>query len=155
MSTTTAPATSTQADDPQLSAADVQNLEALASSIATDESLSAGVRVIASQLLTQAADRQRALTNDTEYLSPNKACHLVGVSRPLFNRLLDEGRIPFYSTPGGHRKVRRSDVLEYVAHRDEVAGQLAAARRDRSTIEQRIAAESGMSPEKARRLGLG
>lgn len=47
-------------------------------------------------------------------LSTSEAAAMVGVTRPTFARYLDAGRIP-YAQPGTHRKVKRSDVLAFIA----------------------------------------
>jgi len=43
-------------------------------------------------------------------LSAQQAADLLGVSRPHLNVLLDRERIPYTTTAGGHRRIRRSDV---------------------------------------------
>lgn len=107
------------------------------------------------QVLALIADGESvALVGPEEHLSPNQAAALVGVSRPLLNRLLDEGRIPYFTTEGGHRKVKRSDVDAYVEDRDKITAQLAQARREQQSVKQEIVDELGMTPERARRLGL-
>ena len=94
------------------------------------------------------------LVDPDDILSPNQAAALVGVSRPLLNRLLDDGRIPFFTTEGGHRKIKRRDVSAYLDDRDKIASQLAQARRDRRSVNEEVADELGLTPERAKRLGL-
>ncbi|MCB1029669.1 MAG: excisionase family DNA-binding protein [Microthrixaceae bacterium] len=88
------------------------------------------------------------------HLSPNDAARIVGVSRPLFNRILDEGRIAFFETDGGHRKIKLAAIRAYIEERDEIAAQLAAARAARRSDGEIIAEELGLDAETAKRLGI-
>ena len=87
-------------------------------------------------------------------LTPNEAARLVGVSRPLLNQILDEGRIPFFETAGGHRKIKVAAVRTYIEERDLIAGQVAAARASRTPDGDVIAVELGLDAKTAKRLGF-
>jgi excisionase family DNA binding protein len=55
------------------------------------------------------AERVAVLREDEE-LSPEQAAVILGISRPLVVRRMDDGRLPFRYV-GAHRRCRLSDVL--------------------------------------------
>ena len=65
------------------------------------------------------------------FLTTQQGADLLGVSRPTFVKLLEDGHVPF-TQPGRHRRVLLSDVL---AHRDRV-------RRERGRALDELAAVS-------------
>ncbi len=48
-----------------------------------------------------------------EILSTQQAADLLGVSRPHLNVLLDRERIPYTTTSGGHRRIKRADIERF------------------------------------------
>lgn len=48
-------------------------------------------------------------------LNPVDAAELLGVHRDTVTRWADEGKLPCWVTPGGHRRFRRSDVEALLA----------------------------------------
>lgn len=59
---------------------------------------------------------------DDEYLAPGDVARLLCVSARTVSRWADQGRIPHVVTVGGHRRFRRSDVLELLATQARQAG---------------------------------
>lgn len=53
------------------------------------------------------------------------------MSRPLLNLILDDGRIAFFETAGGHRKIKLAAIRAYIEERDSIATQPAAVRAER------------------------
>jgi excisionase family DNA binding protein len=61
----------------------------------------------------QAHGRESETVVVRETLSTQHAANLLGVSRPHLTMLLDRDRIPYQTTVGGHRRIRRSDIEDY------------------------------------------
>lgn len=64
--------------------------------------------------VVEALARGMAITvapHDTR-LTTQEAADLLGISRPTFVKLLEQGELP-YSQPGRHRRVLLTDVLDY------------------------------------------
>lgn len=64
-------------------------------------------------LREQAQGRESKIVVVRETLSAQQAADLLGVSRPHLTMLLDRDRIPYQTTAGGHRRIRRSDIEDY------------------------------------------
>jgi excisionase family DNA binding protein len=63
-------------------------------------------------------------------LSTTEAADILNVSRPYVVKLLDQGLIPFVATEGNHRRIKRTDLLEFKRQKDaerrKLADELAA-----------------------------
>ncbi|WP_205687446.1 helix-turn-helix domain-containing protein [Cellulomonas endophytica] len=75
-------------------------------------------------VLLRAADRLASgappVDDDGGWLRTGQAAAMLGVSRRTLVRLLDDGRLPYDRTgPGGHRRLRRRDVLAHLDDRRE------------------------------------
>ena len=138
-----------------LSSADRGHVAELTNQIRKASDVPKAVRDVLSNVLGLVAEgRDVAMLEAAAHLSPNDAARLVGVSRPLLNQILDEGRIAFFETAGGHRKIKLEAIHAYIEERDEIAAQLAAARAARRSDGDIIADELGLDPETAKRLGI-
>lgn len=73
-----------------------------------------------------AAGQDATVVSSDAHLTSNQAAALLGMSRPLLNKLLDEGRIPFHRN-GRDRRIAMSDVTSYIAERDRLKQAHAAA----------------------------
>lgn len=142
-------------DASTFSVSDRQRIAAAAARFASDEELPAEVVSFFAGLLGRLADgREIATIEKDELLTSNEAADLIGLSRPLVNQLLDEGRLAFHTTQGGHRRIRAADVVDYIRQRDELAHRLAEARARGRTPAQEVADELGLSKEEAEVLGI-
>lgn len=64
----------------------------------------------AEALRCEANGEQPQIVVVRETLSAQQAADLLGVSRPHLNVLLDRERIPYTTTTGGHRRIKRADI---------------------------------------------
>jgi excisionase family DNA binding protein len=53
----------------------------------------------------------------TEQFSSFQIGKLLHVSRQAINQWIDRGYMTSFRTPGGHRRVRRSDLIDFLMHR--------------------------------------
>ena len=63
-----------------------------------------------------------ASRDDTEWLTLGQAARFLGVAQSTIRKWSDQGRVPTFYTPGGHRRYRRSD-LETFLERSGPGGQ--------------------------------
>ncbi len=63
-----------------------------------------------------------ASRDDTEWLTLGQAARFLGVAQSTIRKWSDQGRVPAFYTPGGHRRYRRPD-LETFLERSGPGGQ--------------------------------
>jgi excisionase family DNA binding protein len=52
--------------------------------------------------------------DDSEWLTLGQAARFLGVAQSTIRKWSDQGRVPAFYTPGGHRRYRRSDLETFV-----------------------------------------
>lgn len=67
--------------------------------------------------------------SDGDILTTFQAARLCGVSHKSIERWIDAGLLRGFRTPGGHRRVHRADLLEFVQQRRTADKEPAPARR--------------------------
>lgn len=55
-----------------------------------------------------------ASRDDPEWLTLGQAARFLGVAQSTIRKWSDQGRVPAFYTPGGHRRYRRSDLESFV-----------------------------------------
>ena len=50
------------------------------------------------------------LIQENDYVSTQKACEILGVSKTIVKRLADSGELETWKTPGGHRRIRLDSI---------------------------------------------
>jgi excisionase family DNA binding protein len=63
--------------------------------------------------------------DDSEWLTLGQAARFLGVAQSTIRKWSDQGRVPAFYTPGGHRRYRRAD-LEVFVERSGPAGKAKA-----------------------------
>jgi len=48
------------------------------------------------------------------FISTSKAARMCGVARTTISKWIDEGALKAFVTPGGHRKIREEDLLDFL-----------------------------------------
>ncbi|MFH1673514.1 MAG: response regulator [Pseudomonadota bacterium] len=49
-----------------------------------------------------------------DFITTSEASNICGVARTTMSKWVDEGRIQAFVTPGGHRKINKSNLLEFI-----------------------------------------
>jgi excisionase family DNA binding protein len=57
----------------------------------------------------------------TDYIKPNEAAQMLGVSRESIRRYVDAGLIDAIKTPGGQRRIDRASVQDVIAARRPIS----------------------------------
>jgi excisionase family DNA binding protein len=65
---------------------------------------------------------EMATRDDSEWLTLGQAARFLGVAQSTIRKWSDQGRVPAFYTPGGHRRYRRAD-LETFLERSGPGGQ--------------------------------
>ncbi|MHB8471207.1 MAG: response regulator [Gaiellaceae bacterium] len=55
-----------------------------------------------------------ALRDDNEWLTLGQAARFLGVAQSTIRKWSDNGRVPAFYTPGGHRRYRRADLESFL-----------------------------------------
>jgi excisionase family DNA binding protein len=100
------------------------------------------VRVLAEVLAKMAEGHPVTLVPLHAELSTQQAADLIGVSRPYFIKLLEQGKMP-YRKVGEQRRVRYQDLLCYIAEYQKAAN---AALDEMTTEAERMGLYEGNSP---------
>jgi excisionase family DNA binding protein len=57
---------------------------------------------------------RRAPTSDPDWLTLGQAAKYLGVAQSTIRKWSDQGRVPAFYTPGGHRRYRRQDLDNFL-----------------------------------------
>src|SRR5689334_15673638 len=55
-----------------------------------------------------------AYRDDSEWLTLGQAARFLGVAQSTIRKWSDQGRVPAFYTPGGHRRYRRTDLESFL-----------------------------------------
>ena len=62
----------------------------------------------------RSASNRRPATGEPEWLTLGQAAKFLGVAQSTIRKWSDQGRVPAFYTPGGHRRYRRRDLEAFV-----------------------------------------
>jgi excisionase family DNA binding protein len=57
---------------------------------------------------------RRSPPSETDWLTLGQAAHFLGVAHSTIRKWSDQGRVPAFYTPGGHRRFRLSDLEVFI-----------------------------------------
>ena len=60
-------------------------------------------------------DASSARGGESEWLTLGQAARFLGVAQSTIRKWSDQGRVPAFYTPGGHRRYRRSDLDDFLS----------------------------------------
>jgi excisionase family DNA binding protein len=60
------------------------------------------------------SSNRAAPTGDSDWLTLGQAAKFLGVAQSTIRRWSDEGRVPAFYTPGGHRRYRQADLDRFL-----------------------------------------
>src|ERR1041385_9363317 len=61
-----------------------------------------------------AAYRDETARREPEWLTLGQAARFLGVAQSTIRKWSDQGRVPAFYTPGGHRRYRRADLDKFL-----------------------------------------
>ncbi len=79
--------------------------------------------------------------SDSE-ITPNAAADLLHMSRPHLLKFMDNGELDFHRV-GSHRRIRMSDLLEFIDRRERAKATVAHALGNGTAIAERVRDEGG------------
>src|ERR671935_1682127 len=62
----------------------------------------------------EAARRRLAPSGEPDWLTLGQAAKYLGVAQSTIRKWSDQGRVPAFYTPGGHRRYRRGDLDSFL-----------------------------------------
>jgi excisionase family DNA binding protein len=60
------------------------------------------------------AGQRRAPAGEPDWLTLGQAAKFLGVAQSTIRKWSDQGRVPAFYTPGGHRRYRRRDLEQFL-----------------------------------------
>ena len=64
--------------------------------------------------MTSYTGQRRAPTGEPDWLTLGQAAKFLGVAQSTIRKWSDQGRVPAFYTPGGHRRYRRRDLESFL-----------------------------------------